>query len=256
VVLNLQFINVFNLQLLNVVFAPQFLNIVFVLQPLNIVFVLQFLNMVLVLPLLAKRLPDNPGMLAVTGPVVTSGRSRAAVLHRFLGSPSLLFFPRAAPGNGAGVTLEYSNTTVWCGPSYADATEARNRAVQAATVNAPEDADVATFARSLHPAIVRQWAAGKPPLPLLTVADLPKEVVASLVGAPSPKASAPAGAMVGSRGKKGSLKRVEQWLVFGLLGLVGGMRSARASFLVLHGGFCKGLLCDFFSALLVCRVLD
>jgi hypothetical protein len=233
------------------VYAPQFLNLVFVLQ---------FLNMVSVLPLLAKRLPDNPGMLAVTGPVVTSGRSRAAVLLRFLGSPSLLFSPPAAPGSRAGVTLEYSNTTVWCGPSYADAAEARNRAVQAATVNAPEDADVATFARSLHPAIVRQWAAGKPPLPLLTVADLPKEVAASLVAAPSPKASAPAGAMVGSRRKKGSLKRVEQWLVFGLLGLVGGTRSARASFVVLQGGrargSCKGLLFDFFYVFLVCRVLD
>jgi hypothetical protein len=175
-----------------------------------------------ILPLLAKRVPDPPGMLVVTGAVTTFGNSRAAVVARFLGSPAHLF-PGAVPGN-AGVTLDYSNATVWCGPSATDATEARSRAVQSASVvlTGPEAASVTEYARTLHPDLIRRWHGGRPPLPLLTVADLPKEVNSSALPSSDPRAVGVAGGPITGEPRKKEKKVVEQWLVLCLLGLVGG----------------------------------
>ena len=110
-----------------------------------------------ILPLLATRLEDS---LALVSAVSHARGARAAVFFRFFARPAAFFGARGP----AGVTLDYTNVTVWCGGGgFEGAAEARMRARQAAAQGGPVAGDVEAYARTLPPAAQRAWAAGRPP---------------------------------------------------------------------------------------------
>jgi hypothetical protein len=164
----------------------------------------QFLDLAYVLPLVATRIPDSA---AVIGGVAVAGQSKAAVIFKLITQPSLVFEPTRP-----GIAWSYTNVTVWSGPSYEVAAEARAAAQVMASRDKAVPADLPAFVRALDPQLVAAWRAGKPPLALLQKTDLPLGVRGPAAGMEASKRGS-----VGSKEQPGT-----DWVVITLASLVGG----------------------------------